>query len=138
MPLPKEGQLGILPHRGTEETPCRQISQLEVCQLLIASTQVAYPVGLNGSKEPIIISQLEPLANSVSLTSGKPIYLEIDIPPFPVEELDQKVLPNGEVSTIMIASSHKSTPQIRRKGQHDHGGKESPTPSNAGNIWLQV
>ena len=36
-PLPKEGHLGILLQRGAEATPCGQISQLEVCQLLIAS-----------------------------------------------------------------------------------------------------
>ena len=130
--------MGILPQRGVEETPCGQISQLEVCQLLIAGTQVAYPVGLNGYKEPIIISLPEPLANGASLTAGKPIYLEIDIPSSPAEELDQKVPPIGKVSTIVIANPHKFTPQIRWRGQHDHGGKESPILSDAGNIWLQV
>ena len=35
-PLPMKGHLGILPQRGAEVTPCGQISQLEVCQLLIA------------------------------------------------------------------------------------------------------
>ena len=34
-PLPKDGHLGILPQRGVEETPCGQITQLEVCQLLV-------------------------------------------------------------------------------------------------------
>ena len=47
VPLPKEGHLGILPQRGVEVTPCGEISQLEVCQLLIASPQVVYPIGLN-------------------------------------------------------------------------------------------
>ena len=37
MPLPKEGHLGVLPQRGVEAAPCGQISQLEVCQLLVAS-----------------------------------------------------------------------------------------------------
>ena len=36
VPLPKEGHVGILPHSWAEVTSCRQISQLEVCQLLIA------------------------------------------------------------------------------------------------------
>ena len=40
-PLPKEGHLGILPQRGVEKTPCGQISQLEVCQLLVGGPQVA-------------------------------------------------------------------------------------------------
>ena len=79
-PLPKEGHLGILPQRGVEMTPCRQISQLEVCQLLISRLQVAYPVGLNGCEEPIITSLLESLANGISLTRGKSLYLDIDIP----------------------------------------------------------
>ena len=56
VPLPKDGHLGILPQREVEETPCRQISQLEVCQLLITGAQVTYPVRLNGCKEPIITS----------------------------------------------------------------------------------
>ena len=106
VPLPQEGHLGILPHRGAEVTPCGQISQLEVCQLLVASPQVIYPIGLNGCDEPVITSLPELLASSVSLTTGEPVYLEINIPPSPVEELDQKVPPLGKVSTIMIASPH--------------------------------
>ena len=53
-PIPKDGHLGILPQRGAEETPCGHISQLKVYQLLAASPQVLYPVGLNGHDEPII------------------------------------------------------------------------------------
>ena len=40
-PLPREGHLGILPQRGGEMTACGRISQLEVCQLLFSSQQVA-------------------------------------------------------------------------------------------------
>ena len=109
-PFPKEGHLSILPQRGVESTPCRQISQMEVCQLLIAGPQVVYPIRLNGSEEPVINSLPEPLANGISLTGGEPIYLEIDIPPSPAEEPDWKVLPIGMVSTIMIASPHRSIP----------------------------
>ena len=60
-------------------TACGRISQLEVHQLLISSLQVACPVGLNGHEEPIITSLPNSLANSISLTRGKSIYLEIDI-----------------------------------------------------------
>ena len=88
VPLPKEGHLGILPHRGVEATPCGQISQLEVCQLLITSPQVTYPIGLNGCEEPVIISLLEPLANGISLTGGQVHLPGIDIPQSPAEELD--------------------------------------------------
>ena len=136
--LPKEGHLGILPQRGVEAIPCGQISQLEVCQLLITGPQVVYPICLNGCDKPIITHLPELLASSISLTASEPVYLEIDIPPPLVEKPDQKVLPLGKVSIIMIASPHKSTPQIGRGGQHDHWGKESPIPSGAGNVWLWV
>ena len=108
VPHPKEGHLGVLPQREVEVTPCGKITQLEVCQLLVISPQVIYPVGLNGSDKPIIASLPELLASSISLTAGEPIYLGIDIPAPPVEEPDQKVLPLGKVSTIVVASPHKS------------------------------
>ena len=79
VPLPKEGHLGILPQGGAEMTACRRISQLEVCQLLVSSLQVTYPVGLNGHEEPVITSLPESLANGISLTGGESVYLEIDI-----------------------------------------------------------
>ena len=88
VPLPKEGHLGILPQRGAEMTTCGRISQLEVCQLLVSSQQVAYPIGLIGHEEPIITSLPESLANSISLTGGESIYLEIDIPQYLAEEPD--------------------------------------------------
>ena len=109
VPLSQEGHMGILPQQGLEATPCGQVSQLEVCQLLIAGPQIIYPIGLNGHDEPVITSLPELLASGISLTAGKPVYLEMDIPPPQVEEPDQKVLPLGEVSTIVIASPHKST-----------------------------
>ena len=110
VPLPKEGYLGILPQRGVEVIPCGQINQLEVYQLLITGPQVIYPIHLNGCNEPIITPFSEPLASSINHTAGKHVYLEIDILPSLVEEPDHKVLPLGEVSTIMIASPHRSTP----------------------------
>ena len=92
VPLPKEGHLGILPQRGVESVPCGKISQMEVCRLLISGPQVIYPMGLNGCDEPIITNLPEPLASGLSLTASEPVYLEMDIPPPPVEELDLKVL----------------------------------------------
>ena len=103
--------MDILPQRGAEASPYEWISQLEVCQLLISSPQVAYPIGLNGCEEPIITSLPESLANGVSLTGGESIHLEIDIPQSLPEELDQKVPPIGELSTTVMASPHKSSPQ---------------------------
>ena len=116
VPLPKEGHLGILPQRGMEATPCGQISQWEVHQLLVAGLQVIYPIGLNGHHGPIITSLPEPLASGTSLTTGKPVYREIDIPPPLVEEPDQKVPPLGKVSTIVIASC-QSPPPPKSEGE---------------------
>ena len=109
-PLPKEVHVGILPQRGAEATPCRQISQLENCQFLIAGPQVIYPIGLNGHDEHVITSLPESLASSVRLTTGKPVYLDIEILPPPVEDPDQKVPPLGKVFTFIIASPPKSAP----------------------------
>ena len=110
VPLPKEGHLGFLPQRGKETTPCRQISQLEVCQLLVSSLQVAYPIGLNGCEDPIVTSLPESLANDISLTIGESVYLEIDILQSPAEGPDQKVLPIGEISTTVTTSPNRATP----------------------------
>ena len=126
------GHLGILPQRGAEVNPCGWISQLEICQLLVAGSQVIYPVGLNGQKEPIITSLPEPLASCMNLTMGEPIYLGIDIPLPPREEPEQKIPPLGKVSTIIVASPHKLPLEIRR--QHDHRGQEPLIPSNTGNV----
>ena len=110
VPLPKEGHLGILPQRGADMTACRRISQLEVCQLLISGLQVAYLVGLNGCKDPIITSLPKSLANGISLTGGKSMYLEINILQPMVKELDWKASPLGECSAIIISSPLKTTP----------------------------
>ena len=96
-------------------TACGRISQLEVHQLLHSSLQVAYPIGLNGHEEPIITSLPNSLANSISLTRGKSIYLEIDILQSMAKEPDWKPLPIGEHSTIIIASPHKTTPPQNQK-----------------------
>ena len=110
VPLPKEEHLGIMPQGGADMTTYRRISQLEVCQLLISGLQVAYPVGLNGHKELIITSLPRSLANGISLTGGKSVYLEIDIPQPTAEEPDWKALPIGKCSTIIITSPLKTTP----------------------------
>ena len=108
VPLPKEGHLGILPQGEADMTVYRRISQLEVCQLLTSGLQVAYPVGLNGHKEPVIISLPKSLANG--LAGGKSMYLEIDIPQPSAKEPDQKASPFGRCSTIIISSPFKTAP----------------------------
>ena len=110
VPLPKEGHLGILSQGGADMTICRRISQMEVCQLLVSGLQVSYSVGLNGHKDPVITSLPVSLANSISLTGGGSIYLEIDIPQPMVKELDRKALPLGRCSAIFISSPLETTP----------------------------
>ena len=110
MPLTKEGHLGVLPKGGTNSTVCRRISQLEVHQLLILGLQVAYLVGLNGCKVPIITPLPESLANSISLTGGRSVYLEVNIPQPIMEKLDQKALPHSGCSPILMARPIKTTP----------------------------
>ena len=111
-PLPKDKHLGILPQGKAEETPCGQISLLEVCQLLAAGPQVIYPIGLNGHDEPIVTTLPKLLDSGISLIASEHVYLEIDIPSPPVEKLDQKVLPLSKVSTLLITSPHKSPPKL--------------------------
>ena len=53
-PLPREGHLGALVE-GTSSAACRKVSQLEVHHLLSSSSQVTYPVGLNGCEVPVIV-----------------------------------------------------------------------------------
>ena len=106
-PLPKNKHLGVLPQGKVQET-CEQISQLEVCQLLAASPQVVYPIGLNGHDEPIITTLPEPLDSGISLIPSKHIYLGTDIPSPQVEKPDQKMLPLEDIPTILDNQS----PQI--------------------------
>ena len=115
MPLPEEGHLGILPQGEADMTACRRISQLEVHQLLTSGLQVAYPVGLNGCKDPIIISLSKSLANGINLTGGESMYLEINILQPMAKEPDQKALPLGGHSTIIISSPLKTTPQNQKE-----------------------
>ena len=96
---------------GQRQLPAGKSANWKSCQLLISDLQVAYPIGLNGYEEAIITSLPESLANSVSLTGGKYIYMEIDIPQSLADEPDLKVLPIGEFSSIVMDSPHKAAPQ---------------------------
>ena len=127
VPLPKEGHLGVLPEGGTNSTACRRISQQDVHQLLISGLWVTYLVGLNGCEDPIITSLSESLANGISLTGGGPIYLEVDIPQPMAEEPDQEGITTWQI--LLYPNSQPSqdhSPETRKRGQHDHGDKESP------------
>ena len=98
VPLPKDKHLGILSW-GNTESPCRQISQLEVHQLLSARPQVIYLVGLNRDDQPATIDLLGLLHSSSSVTNDDPPYLKIDIPsPAPAEQTHTD-LPLGGMHT---------------------------------------
>ena len=94
VPLPKDKHLGILP-QGKVESPCGQISQLEVCQLLSARLQVVYPVGLNGGDQSVTINLPGLLHGGSSVTTDEHPYMKIDIPSPTPEEQDGVNLPLG-------------------------------------------
>ena len=97
-PLPKDKYLSILSW-GNMESPCRQISQLKVCQLLSAGPWVIYPVGLNGDDQPATINLPGPLHSGSSVTNDDPIYLKIDIPSLTPVEQTHADPPLGRVHT---------------------------------------
>ena len=72
VPLPKEGHLIILMEGGTSSATGRQISQIDVCQLLSSGSQVVYPVGLNGCEIPVIMSLPKSLAKGTTMLGGEP------------------------------------------------------------------
>ena len=109
-PLPKDKHLGILPQGKVEGSPYGQISQLEVCQLLSAGPQVVYPVGLNGTDEPVTTTLPEQLHSGASIITYEYPYMRIDIPPPPLEELGHPTLPVDEANTIAATNSPR-TPQ---------------------------
>ena len=97
------------------------ISQLEVHQLLASSPQVIYAIGMNGHNEPVITTLPEPLDSGISLIASEHIYLGIDIPSPPVEELDLKMLPLEGHPYHPDNQSPQISPQIRR--QYDYRGQ---------------
>ena len=109
-PLPKDKHLGILPQGKAEETCCGQISQLNICQLFSAGSQVVYPSGLNGHDEPIITTLPELLSSGISIIASEHPYLEINIPP--KEDSDAKAPPIGETSIIQTTNPCKSSPKL--------------------------
>ena len=109
-PLPREGHLGILTEGGTNSTTCRQISQLEVHQLLTSGLQVIYPMGLNGHEAPMIVSPPESLARGTTLIGGKLTYLKVSIPQPTPEGQEPKALPHGSHSSPIQAPNPIKAP----------------------------
>ena len=107
VPLPKDKHLGILP-QGKVESPCGQISQLEVCQLLSAGLWVIYPLGLNGDDQSVTIDLPGPLHSGSSVTTDEHPYIKIDIPSPTPEEQDGANLPLGRVHTTLAVAMPKT------------------------------
>ena len=106
-PLPKDKHLSILP-QGKVESPCGQISQLKVCQLLSARPRVVYPVGLNGGDQSVTINLPGLLHSGSSVTTDEHLYIRIDIPSPTVEEQDYANLPLGKVHTTLAVATPKT------------------------------
>ena len=107
VPLPKDKHLGILP-QGKAESPCGQISQLKVHQLLSARLQVVYPMGLNRGNQ-LVTNDLPGLLHSgSSVTSGEHPYIKIDIPSPTPEEQDHASLPLGRVHATLAVATPKT------------------------------
>ena len=106
VPLPKDKHLSILP-QGKAESPCGQISQLEVCQLLFAGPRVIYPMGLNGGDQSVTINSPGLLHRGSSVTTDEHPYIKIDIPSPTPEEQDGVNLPLGRGHTTQTITMVK-------------------------------
>ena len=107
VPLPKDKHLSVLP-QGKVESPCGQISQLKVCQLLCAGLQVIYPLGLNGGDQSVTIDLPGLLHSGSSVTTDEHPYIKIDIPSPTPEEQDGANLPLGGVHTTLAVATPKT------------------------------
>ena len=104
-PSPRTQHLGILP-QGKAESPCGQISQLEVCQLLSARPRVIYPMGLNGGDQSVTINLPGLLHSGSSVTTDEHPYMKIDIPS--PEEQDGVDPPLGRVHITQAVATSKT------------------------------
>ena len=107
VPLPKDKHLSVLP-QGKAESPCGQISQLEVCQLLSTGLQVIYLVGLNGGNQSVTINLPGPLHSGSSVTTNEHPYTKIDIPSPTSKEQHCANPPLGGVHTTLAVAMPKT------------------------------
>ena len=107
VPLPKDKHLSVLP-QGKAESPCGQISQLEVHQLLSARLQVVYPMGLNRGYQSVTIDLPGPLHSGSSVTTDEHPYMKIDIPSPAPEEQDGADPPLGRVHITQAVATSKT------------------------------
>ena len=91
VPLPKEGHLSAMTYWMPSNIPFGWIHQLEVHQLLHLEAQVIYPEGLNGCLVLVITSLPKSLAHSANVLNDEPIFLQVDLSQFAMEEPEFKV-----------------------------------------------
>ena len=156
-PLPKDKHLGVLPQGKVEESPCGQISQLKVCQLLSARPRVIYPVGLNGCDQSVTINLLDPLHSSSSITNDEHPHLQIDIPlptpegpehttqllgrapATPIDNIPKtlwkpRITLMAEVNDLInrgMADNYNSKPEHSTVGEETSAGADVPPPPKA-------
>ena len=94
VPLPKDKHLSIL-LQGKVESPCGQISQLKVHQLLSARPWVVYPMGLNRGDQSVTIDLPGLLHSGSSVTTDEHPHIKIDIPSPAPEKQDGAKPPLG-------------------------------------------
>ena len=82
---PKESLLSTMTNCPSSRNACRNLHQLEVCQLLQCKDQLVYPEGLNRGLEPVLISLSGALVqgvNTIGEPSHKHLFLPVDLPQF--------------------------------------------------------
>ena len=107
VPLPKDKHLSVLP-QGKVESPCGQISQLEVCQLLSTRLQVIYLMGVNGGNQSVTIDLPGLLHSGSSVTTNEHPYIKIDIPSPTPEEQDGANPPLSRVHATQAVAMPKT------------------------------
>ena len=80
--------------------PKWQISQLKVCQLLLAGLSVVFPMELNGGDQAVTIDLPESLHTGSSVITDEYPYIEVNIPTLVPEEQGDANLPLGEKQTL--------------------------------------
>ena len=93
MPLPIEDHLSVVMEGNTSNVPCRNICQLEVCQLLGSGSQVVYLEGLNRCQVPVITSLPESLSNGMTMLEGESTFLQVDLSQFATKEQESTPCP---------------------------------------------
>ena len=94
------------------------LANCEVCQLLSARPQVIYPVGLNGTDEPVTTTLPKQLHSSASIITYEHPYMRINIPPPPLEELGCIQPCQLMKQTLSQQPIHPEPPQT--KNQHSN------------------